>query len=789
MSTKKWVLLLGVIVLAVSFKPAPRAESAGPDYFRDEFSEPLRSVELQYFRVPPDKWDMMLTRMAQYNADTISTYVHWGYHEYEEGKFDFTGKTLPGRDLARFIELCGKKGLKLILKPGPFIDAETNAGGIPQWLFKNHPETIAVNKKGEPFIHGDSGMPRISYLHPRYLELVDRYFHELGKRVARYQWPDGPIIAVQVDNETPGDGFITMSNFFTHNFKADYNSYYRNELWPDWLKERYGTVESLNDAYGSSYSSFAEVPMPDEWTSPSNRKEFRIYMDLDKFAEFQYVEALRRMRAMLEDSGFYAPTYQDLLCMPWDLSGLLGDIGGMAEASGGWIGSNVYAEVYRLWTIFVGNLVYKYNWDEYVHMAVWRTRLSGTLSEPYPAFVPEITCSERFYFQAPVAWGADAVNIYVGWQTPEDNEKVAPEGSWGMEACVTATGGIRDCFWNGKNTYLFMEHSGGFLPGAAYPEVALGYSHEPEHAWNWEFRFNFDKPHKRVRHDELKDIVKGTNTANRTQLIAREFVKNDFDFDVIHMDHLKPGQANRYKLLVVPTSPLNPMPEEGPLVEREGGYTLYLPPEGKDEVDAEFFRRKGVTFRKAYADSEEVDVIKRRYDENDLTVVSVANRSADEWDGPVHFREGDKSFRARLGPKSVGFASLEHGEFRAAVIDHPEGKGAYSYNGDELSFSGTFATIVNQPQYVIASAPDSGEVKIKSGRRDQKPAKLYRIAFDGTVEEKPFHYEKGVFSFRYDAGKEQHRTDLYVALEPGASLHEALGDYAGRAGISLDHDN
>ncbi len=780
------LLIFCLPIIMMSFKTPTRAEDKSPDYFRHGLKKPLRSVELQYFRVPPDRWGLLLTRMSQYNADTVSTYVHWGFHEYEEGRFDFTGKTLPGRDLVGFIELCHEKGLKLILKPGPFIDAETNAGGIPEWLFEKYPETIAVNRKGEPFIHGDSGMPRISYLHPRYLELVNRYFGELGKRTARLQWPEGPIIAVQVDNETPGDGFITMSNFFTHNFKADYNSYYKNDLWPSWLEERYGFIESLNRAYGTSYSSFAEVPMPDEWTGPKNREEFRIFMDLDRFAEYQYVEALRRMRHMLLESGFYAPAYQDLLCMPWDLSGLLGDMGGMAEASGGWIGSNVYAEVYRLWTIFVGNLAYKYNWDEYVHMAVWRTRLSGTLSEPYPAFVPEITCSERFYFQAPVAWGADAVNIYVGWQTPEDNERIAPKGSWGMEACVTATGEVRDCFWNGKNTYLFMEHSGGFLPGAEFPEVALGYSHEPEHAWNWEFRFNFDKPHKRVRHRELKQTVKGTNTANRTQLIAREFVKKDFDFDVIHLDHLKPGQKERYKLLIVPASPLNPVPEQGPLVKRDGGYTLYLPPEGGDEVDPRVFRKKGITFRKAYADSEDVDVTERRYQQKGLAVVSVANRSAKDYNRAVYFQEGEDSFHARLGGKAVGFVSLENGDIRAAVIDHDRGKGGYTYNNDEVSFTGSFATVVNQPDYVIASAPDSGEVMIRSDRRDRRPARLYRVTFNGKVEEKPFHYDRGVLRFQYEAGNEQNLTDIYVAVEPDTSLQDAAGDYSERVCLQGD---
>jgi beta-galactosidase GanA len=86
---------VGPFLLLICFFLTSRAENNAPDYFTDALDAPLRGVELQYFRVTPAKWDMMLTRMAQYHADTVSTYVHWGFHEYKEGKFDFTGKTAP----------------------------------------------------------------------------------------------------------------------------------------------------------------------------------------------------------------------------------------------------------------------------------------------------------------------------------------------------------------------------------------------------------------------------------------------------------------------------------------------------------------------------------------------------------------------------------------------------------------------------------------------------------------------------------------------------------------------
>lgn len=799
MTTPSRAAALAALMLVAALAPARAIAGPEHDYFMSKkFDVPSRGVELQYFRVPRDKWEILLTRMAQYNADTIHTYVHWGFHEYEEGKFDFTGKTLPERDLAGFIKLCHSRGFKFVLKPGPFIDAETTAGGIPTWLFEKYPETVAADHEGKPFVHGDSGMPRVSYLHPKYLELVGRYYNELGKAVSGLEWPKGPIVAIQVDNETPGDGFTKSSNFLGFNFKADYNDYYVKTAWPKWLEERYGTVGKLNEAYGVSAKSFDEVDMPRQWGGPKTAAQFEIYKDLDRFAEWQYVEGLRRYSAMLRGAGFRVPLYQDLLCMPWDMAGMIGDIGGMSDAVGGWIGSNIYAEVYRLWTIFTGNIAYKYNMDEYVHMPVWRTRLAKTLSEPYPAMIPEITCSERFYFMAPAVFGADMINIYVGWQTPVDNELTSPKGSWGMEACVTAGGEVRDCFWNGKVLYTFMEHAGNFRQGADRPRLAIGYSHEPEHAWNWEFRFNLNKPDKRPKLKDLQSLVKDTNTGDRGQLMARALVGRDVDFDVLHLDHLKEGQIERYDLVIVPDAPGVP--------RLEGDNIRYLK---SREEDIEFIEALDpAPYRMAYSPSDEVDVTLRysgpavRDEEIEVTLddgstvtehvytdpagpvtIGIANRGASELDSYVYFFGERGAVKNRLGPKSVGFVTVEDGGIRAAVLNHEGGLGEVFYGDDLVAFTGTFAAVANEKDYTVVTALDSGHLVIRS-KNAVKPEKAYRLFIDGRIEEAEVTYEPelGRVDLDYDAGSGAGRTDLYLIAGPGVTPKKALGEYLKRAG-------
>src|SRR5437868_6347179 len=98
------------------------------DLFRDQ---PLLSAELHYFRTPRDGWELMLARVRQLGANTISTYVPWVWHEPQRDTLDFTGATHPQRDLVGFVRLCGALGFRVILKPGPFVDAGLLGGGIP----------------------------------------------------------------------------------------------------------------------------------------------------------------------------------------------------------------------------------------------------------------------------------------------------------------------------------------------------------------------------------------------------------------------------------------------------------------------------------------------------------------------------------------------------------------------------------------------------------------------------------------------------------------------------------
>ncbi|WP_018566532.1 beta-galactosidase [Streptomyces sp. PsTaAH-124] len=134
---------------------------------------------LHYFRVHPAQWADRLHRLAALGLNTVDTYVPWNFHERVPGEAGFDG----WRDLPRFAALAQEAGLDVIVRPGPYICAEWDNGGLPAWLT------------------GTPGM-LLRTCHGPFLDAVARWFDELIPRVAALQaGRGGPVVAVQIENE------------------------------------------------------------------------------------------------------------------------------------------------------------------------------------------------------------------------------------------------------------------------------------------------------------------------------------------------------------------------------------------------------------------------------------------------------------------------------------------------------------------------------------------------------------------------------------------------------------
>jgi beta-galactosidase GanA len=91
------------------------------------------SGEMHPARIPQEYWRHRIQMAKAMGCNTISAYIFWNYHETTEGIFDFkTGN----KDVAKFIGICQEEGMWVLFRPGPYVCAEWDFGGLPPYLLK-----------------------------------------------------------------------------------------------------------------------------------------------------------------------------------------------------------------------------------------------------------------------------------------------------------------------------------------------------------------------------------------------------------------------------------------------------------------------------------------------------------------------------------------------------------------------------------------------------------------------------------------------------------------------------
>ena len=141
----------------------------------------IRCGEIHFARVPRPYWRHRLQMCRAMGLNAVCAYVFWNYHEQQPGIYDFTGE----RDVAAFCRMAQEEGLWVILRPGPYVCAEWDFGGLPWWLLKD----------------GEDGV-RVRTIDPRFLVPAKRFLARLGQELAPLQVTrGGPILMVQVENE------------------------------------------------------------------------------------------------------------------------------------------------------------------------------------------------------------------------------------------------------------------------------------------------------------------------------------------------------------------------------------------------------------------------------------------------------------------------------------------------------------------------------------------------------------------------------------------------------------
>ena len=150
------------------------------NYYMEINGEPFFGIsgECHFSRVDENRWEDTILKMKMGGINIISTYLFWIHHEEEEGIFHFEGR----RNIRKFIQLCKKHGMYVIVRIGPFCHGEVRNGGLPDWLYGKSFDVRGLNEG--------------------FLDYSRRLYREYGKQLAGLYYKDGgPIIGTQIENE------------------------------------------------------------------------------------------------------------------------------------------------------------------------------------------------------------------------------------------------------------------------------------------------------------------------------------------------------------------------------------------------------------------------------------------------------------------------------------------------------------------------------------------------------------------------------------------------------------
>ena len=139
----------------------------------------VKAAEVHYPRIPRPYWEHRIQMCKALGMNTVCIYVFWNIHEQQEGQFDFTGNN----DVAEFCRIAQKNGMYVIVRPGPYVCAEWEMGGLPWWLLKK--KDIKLRERD-----------------PYFMERVKIFEEKVGEQLKPLTIQNGgPIIMIQVENE------------------------------------------------------------------------------------------------------------------------------------------------------------------------------------------------------------------------------------------------------------------------------------------------------------------------------------------------------------------------------------------------------------------------------------------------------------------------------------------------------------------------------------------------------------------------------------------------------------
>ena len=207
----------------------------------DGVFHPLVSGQFEFWRHHPLYWRKILQAMKDSGLEFVSTFVCWDFHEVARGDFDFTGRTYPSRDLAGFLDLCAEEGFQVLMRIGPYIDAE--------WPTRGPAPDVADLER----------------IHPWYQERTREYVEALAPiLIPRLAPAGGPVVLTVLDCEVYFPRSTSVASSSTSGYvQVPYDSDLVMSKYREWLRRRYDRPEVAAEAWSKPGLTFEEVAEPD----------------------------------------------------------------------------------------------------------------------------------------------------------------------------------------------------------------------------------------------------------------------------------------------------------------------------------------------------------------------------------------------------------------------------------------------------------------------------------------------------------------------------------------------
>ena len=249
---KKILLLFTILATLFSCTKKETFEVGEKTFLLNNEPFVVKAAELHYPRIPKEYWEHRIKAAKALGMNTICLYIFWNYHEPIEGEFDFTGQ----KDIAAFCKMAQENGLYVIVRPGPYVCAEWEMGGLPWWLLKK--KDIKLREQD-----------------PYFMERTQIFLNKVGEQLADLQVSKGGnIIMVQVENEygsfgtdkpyvseirdmVRGAGFTDVPLF-----QCDWNSNFENNALDDLVWTiNFGTGANIDDQFSRLLELRPDTPL------------------------------------------------------------------------------------------------------------------------------------------------------------------------------------------------------------------------------------------------------------------------------------------------------------------------------------------------------------------------------------------------------------------------------------------------------------------------------------------------------------------------------------------------